>query len=309
MSIPRLRNFNFSKYFDRKHVILYFFGIVYLTFFLNLLFWNSWNYLLLWFVFFFIMLVWGLEFDPSDFDKSLLTKLILIILIWSGGIALVTNIYIWLWYLLLNIGIFYALYSCFWYKNLYKNFSIRSYAMHGLFYMAYIMWFGVWIFVIWNYNIVDFNCDKIYWYFNQITTVFDTEQYYTPTTNASIVTDLEYWSGHISTVDTKAYFAQKWDDISSTFTQYKNEFLNDVVEQRKIINQEFCDISVKQINRLYQSDGIKLWVIAFMWLFLYPFFVILFYLYWFISWLLLKVLLLLWVRQYKKKTDEITYIE
>ncbi len=312
-SIKTSSKSSMSRYFDRKHIVLYVFGLVYLTFFLNLLFWNNLNYILWWFILFFTMLIWWLEFDYDDFDKKTIIKLLAIIFVWSAGITLVTNIYIWLWYFVVNIGIVYALYSCFWYKHSYRKFHLWSYAMHWLIFLAYFMWFGVWFFVIWHYSIVDFNCNKIYWYFNQITTTFDPTHYididyklFADEDNST--RQVEKDISNLSWVDTKAYFLQKRDDIKLTFNQYKTEFLNDVITQRKVINQEFCEISIKQINKLYQSDGIRLWVIAFMWLFLYPFFMILFLLYWFISRLLLRSLLLFGVWKYKKKTDEVTYI-
>lgn len=308
---PSSPKYDISKYLDSKHMILYFFGMIYLVFFLNLLFWNNLNYILLGLIFFLTMLIWWLIFDYKDFTKKTVLQLILILFVWSASIAFVTNLYIWLGFFVVNLGIFYALYSCFRYKHSFRKFSLWSYAMHGLFYLAYFMWFGVWFFVIWNYNIVDFNCNKIYGYYSQLTNIFGMDDT-PPSRDIPVVTIYEYdlikQNEDLHKDEVRAYFLAKRNDIKSTFNAYRNEFVTDVVEQRKIINQEFCEISINQINKLYQSDGIKFGVIAFMWLFLYPFFLILFYIYWFVSWLALKLLFFTGVWKYKKKTDEITYV-
>lgn len=330
------KKYNVIRYFDRKHIVLYLFGIVYIVFFANLLFWNNLSYIGTWFLLFISLLIWWLEFNYEDFRKRDIIKIIGIILVGGIWISLVSNAYIWLWYLTLNLGIIYALYSCFWYKNGYRKFYLWDYALYGLMHLSYFLWFGVGFLVIGNYKIVDFNCEKIYSYFSELTSVFDKKDWF-PTTQsipstqsesnslsnehlAKIVNQINVRPDQMKAtitsrdpqvlegINTTDYIKNKRIKLKDTFIRYKNEFINDIVTQRKIVNQEFCYITVNQINILYQSDGIKLWVIAFMGLFLYPFFMILFYIYGIIWWVVLKVLFVFKVWRYKKQTQEITSV-
>lgn len=168
--------------------------------------------------------------------------------------------------------------------------------------MIYFMWFSAAANIIGKNATLEFDCDDIYSYYQSSSDLFFKKP--KDSTMASYPPDFrERMSENIKTTlkETPWLLA-----LYTKIEWYRDELQTTVIDQQQI-NKEVCVLVFDKIHDVYNSGQVKIGLVFLIWIFLYPFFIILVYIYGFLTLGIFHIFLALGYFTFvKRKTEKIS---
>lgn len=256
----------------------------------------SWFFLYAW------MMLWSVSNGPitirSRHKKWIMGTVLAftIILVWK------TNSYIALSFLILVSWMIFTFRDMNYYKNKVLRFNLRWYCVFWGYAMIYFMWFSIAANIIGKNATLDFNCDDIYRYY-QTTSDYFFHKNKKPAIASYPPDFMSRMSENIKTTLIKT----PW--LLSLYTKiewYRGELQTTVIDQQQI-NKEVCMLVFGKIHSVYNSWQVKIGLVFLIWIFLYPFFIILVYIYGLLTLAIFHIFLSLGYFTFvKRKTEKIS---
>ncbi len=94
-----------------------------------------------------------------------------------------------------------------------------------------------------------------------------------------------------------------------TIDSWKNQFVDNVMQDREIVDQWVCEVFIDQISERYDQPWFRASVIVLLFLLLWPSFRFVFFVIWILSFIFFKILNLLKIYQFELQTDEVENIK
>lgn len=249
------------------------------------------------------MLFWSVSNGPITIRSRHRRWILLLILGIALILWLVQNRFMALSFVILLWGIMYAFWELDHYKNRVVRFSLRNYCLFWGFSLVYFMGFAVAANVIGSNRTLRINCDDIYAYYTKVS---DRVRPGKKSPERNFTQETLSWGDRVSR-ELKILLndTPRLQEIYNIINLYKQDITATIIDQKEI-NQEICALVTDRIHAAYGSSQIQRWLIVIIWLFLYPFFILLFYLYGIIAYILFQWALYYWIFQITRRTVEKT---
>lgn len=255
-----------------------------------------------WFLLYAWMMLWSVSNGPitirSRHKKRILWIIfaLTIILIWT------INRYVALSFLILMWWMIFTFRDMNYYKNKVLRFNLWWYCIFWGYAMIYFMWFSIAANIIGKNATLDFNCDDIYRYYQSTSDFF-----FHKSEEPIIASYPPDFMSRVSENVKSTLRETPW--LYALYTKiewYRSELQHTVIDQQQI-NKEVCALVFDKIHTVYDSGQVKIGLVFLIWIFLYPFFIVLIYIYGLLTLGLFHIFLSLWYFAFvKRKTEKIS---
>ncbi len=251
------------------------------------------------------------HFFMIELKKIDITNLLLIVIV-SSVFELFwvwfDNFFYVIWVLLFNISVFYLFWDI--YEEIYNRIQISSYKVFTMWIKMYSLTLSLVFAVVflWTYRTFNLTCNDIYSWMKKIsnyalqdfwlkipdvqnTKLSDVIPHITPNANMST------WNTNIKLSSV----------LSISF--WKNAVINQILDNKKILDKNICSIIVWQIKEKYNKPWFQFAVMFLMFLLFYPFVRLILYILAILNLIMFKIMNLLKIYRFKKEVEDVEIIE
>lgn len=273
---------------NKKSVFLgIFFWVVFLAFLWSFFGLITFHRIIAGFFLFVGIMFWSLTGGPKTLWFSHRRQIVIGALYLTLCVGVLRNRFTALSFILFVWWIVFTFWDLDHYQHKVLRYNSRTYCIFGWFAMIYFMWFATAANIIGNNTNLSFECDDIYSNYAYLTQRFTDDK---ADENKSIVSRAKRSRSEQLRMDFRELlFDKPWlQALYNKLKLYKQDISSTIVDQKQI-NKEICMLVTARIHEIYDSSNIKIGLVLLIWLFLYPFFIILIYIYGFLTLLLFRI--------------------
>jgi len=275
--------------------------------------------ILLWLLFAVLFFLFA-HYFLIETKKTQITNLLLIVWFITLFLLLViwfNNFFYVLWIILFNVWIFFLF--CTIYDEIYNRIQISSYNLFTRWTKIYTMFLSATFAVVflWTYRTFNLTCGQI--------------SSFTSKVEQNVLKNFWFNSKNINNVKLKdiANYIWKnntdnklltWENIVSTWENitfwslvnisfWKNVVLNQILENKKLLNKSICEIIVWKIKNEYYKTGFQFTVTFLLFMLFYPIIWLFLFILSFINFIFFKLMNLVKIYKFKTVVDDVEIIE
>ncbi len=251
------------------------------------------------------------HFFMIELKKIDITNLLLIVIV-SSVFELFwvwfDNFFYVIWVLLFNISVFYLFWDI--YEEIYNRIQISSYKVFTMWIKMYSLTLSLVFAVVflWTYRTFNLTCNDIYSWMKKISN-YALQDFWlkipdVQNTKLSDVIPHITPNANISTWNTNIKLSSV---LSISF--WKNAVINQILDNKKILDKNICSIIVWQIKEKYNKPWFQFAVMFLMFLLFYPFVRLILYILAILNLIMFKIMNLLKIYRFKKEVEDVEIIE
>ncbi len=251
------------------------------------------------------------HFFLIELKKIDITNLLLIVVVgtlFELFLVWFNNFFYVIWVLLFNISIFFLFWDI--YEEIYNRIQISSYKVFTMWIKMYSLILSL-VFAVsflGTYRTFNLTCDDIYSWIKKVSN-YALQNFWLkiPEVKNTKLSDV------VQHIDTNQ-IVLTWNDnikLSSalSISFWKNAIINQILDNKKILDKNICSIIVWQIKEKYDKPWFQFAVLFLMFLLFYPFIRLILYILAILNLITFKILNLLKIYKFKKEVEDVEIIE
>ena len=260
-------------------------------------------------IFFFILAHYFIiESKKSDIWNLIITVLVscLLVLFWTWF----NNFFYVVWIIIFHLAIIFLFYDV--YDEAYNRIIINSWKLFTMWWKMFSLTISlVFAFAfLWTYRTFNLTCDKIYkWIQNASTLAANYFDIKLP----KISKDVKVKDVISKIAKNNTWVVLTWNKISLSealnVNFWKNIVIKQIMENKKILDKNICQIIVSNIKEKYNKPGFQFVVLFLIFMLFYPIVRVVILILSFVNWIMFQLSRLAWIYKINKVLEEVEIIE